>query len=302
MTPRLFKFTNVRGLTVKGILYPATTKPGSPAAAGHDTGVVYLPGIVLGATATHRLGIDLAHQLARDGYPVCLFDPAGIGESEGDYPAGTHQELASWIEAGSCVGDTLQTIDYLLEHAGVRQLVLIGHCGGALTAMYAAARHAAVVGVLLICPPTVCQGEKEALDGPAEAAPPPPAPVAEPPSSSWLDRAIRGVRRPIDAMLGRGHAGEAPSRRATAAEKAFNRRLIEAVQIARADGKRVEIVVGDRDPDVDAFRTFQRIYLPEGVGTRVLDGTSHGFVTATSVALLFSEVGEFMATIGSALF
>src|SRR5262249_52799553 len=145
MRGELFKFTNAAGRTIKGVLYGAPTR---------GTGVIYVPGIVLGATAVHRLGIEMARELAGDGHLVCLFDPSGVGESEGDYPSGTHQQLTTWIESGSCVADTLEAIDHVTQGGGVRRVVLVGHCGGALTAIYAAARHPAVHAAMLICPPT----------------------------------------------------------------------------------------------------------------------------------------------------
>jgi len=302
MAAQLFKFSNARGLTIKGVVYPAR--------GAAEIGVIYLPGIVLGSTAVHRLGIDLAHRLADDGYPVCLFDPSGIGESEGDYPRGTHQELASWVESGSCVADTLEAIDQMRARTGVRRLVLIGHCGGALTAMYAAARHAAVAGALLICPPTVPQGRKEELDG---------AGVAESylrqylarlrSPDAWL-RLLRGqssyrtivrvVRRKLERTLAAVWKPRRPAAApAPAPVRAFNRHLVDAVQIAHDHGKRVEVVFGDRDPDVDDFRAFQRQHLPADVAWRIFEDTSHGFVTEPSMQLLFGEVGRFVSSVAA---
>src|SRR5213075_1786642 len=92
-------------------------------------------------------------------------------ESEGDYPAGTHQQLAVWVEAGNCVDDTVRAIDVFMARAHLDRVVLIGHCGGALTAAYTAARQRVVRGALLICPPTVAMGAVHELEreGVAEA-------------------------------------------------------------------------------------------------------------------------------------
>src|SRR5512144_104071 len=159
----LFKLTNARDQTLKGIAFG----PAHPSGIG----VVYLPGIVLGTTAVHRMGIELAHALARDGHATCLFDPAGVGESEGDFPAGTHQQTSAWVAAGNLVDDTLQAIDFFTARTGLPRVVLIGHCGGALTASYAAARHPAVAGAFLICPPTIAiASAPDELDREAVAA------------------------------------------------------------------------------------------------------------------------------------
>jgi len=157
MKRELFKFESSRGLTIKGVLFAPETKPLSPA-------VLYLPGAVLGSTAVHRLGIDLACRLADEGHPTCLFDPSGVGESEGDYPAGRHQELSIWVEAGSFVEDTVETIAFLSNRFGLSDFVLVGHCGGALTASYVAAGNRAVRGMFLISPPTVLIGARHEMD------------------------------------------------------------------------------------------------------------------------------------------
>jgi pimeloyl-ACP methyl ester carboxylesterase len=299
MRGQLFKFTNRAGRAVKGVVY------------GHDAGrprvgVVYLPGIVLGATAVHRLGIDLARQLTQDGAPVCLFDPSGVGESEGDFPAGTHQELAVWVEGGNCLDDTLQTIDFFQARTGVREVVLVGHCGGALTAIYAAARHPAVSGALLICPPTVAMGRSHELDREG---------VARIYFTQYLDklrsreawlRLLRGrssyrtilrlltgkARRQLERVRSKVRP---PIPTAGAAEpRAFNPRLLGALRTAHAARKRLAIVFGDRDPDIEDFRDFHRRHVPAEVSTRIFDETSHGFVTEESMALLFGEIRRFV--------
>jgi pimeloyl-ACP methyl ester carboxylesterase len=303
MRGQLFKFTNRQGSTIKGVVY------------GHDAarrrvGVVYLPGIVLGATAVHRLGIDLARQLTQDGIPVCLFDPSGVGESEGDFPAGTHQEVAAWVEGGSCVDDTLQAIDFFQARTGVRELVLVGHCGGALTAIYAAARHPAVSGALLICPPTVAMGHTDELDREG---------VARIYLTQYLDklrsreawlRLLRGhssyrtilrlvmgkARRQLDGVRSRLRPPAAPV--AAGAQRTFNPRLLGALRTAHAERKRLAIVFGDRDPDIEDFRDFHRRHVPAEVSTRIFDDTSHGFVTEESMALLFGEVRRFVGAAG----
>jgi pimeloyl-ACP methyl ester carboxylesterase len=301
MHGELFELDNAHGQRIKGVLY-------SPAASG-GVGVVYLPGIVLGMTAVHRLGIEFARQLTQDGHVVCLFDPSGIGESEGDYPTGSHQELAAWVEAGHCVDDTVRTLDMLAKRSGARQLVVIGHCGGALTAIYAAARHPAVRGAFLICPPTLEARRGHELDREGVAS------IyvtqylhklASP--GAWL-RLLRG-RSSYGTMI-RLVAGTARRRlarlqtrlqrlRPAAPETAagpplvFNERLQAALRAATGAGKQVAIVFGDRDPQLAEFRAFQRDHLPPAVSTRIFDATSHGFVTEDSMAALFAEIRRFV--------
>jgi pimeloyl-ACP methyl ester carboxylesterase len=292
MRGELFKFTNVRGHAVKGIMYGS--------APSHGLGVLYLPGIVLGATAVHRLGIELAHRLAKDGHTTCLFDPAGVGESDSDYPAGTHRELSAWVESGSFVDDTLQALDFLAERAGLRRMVLVGHCGGALTAMYAAARHPAACGALLISPPTTANdglGDDLDRDGFAKIYLHQYARKLMS-QEAWL-RLVSGhssYRTILRLVLGRIHrkVGVLLTPPASRPARAFNPRLVAAFAAAHAEHKRISIVFGDRDPELDDFRAFHREHVPAKVETRVFGNTSHGFVTEHSMALLFDEVRRFV--------
>lgn len=293
----LFKFTNTRGQAVKGIVFGA---------GSGETGVVYLPGIVLGMTAVHRMGLGLAASLATAGYPTYLFDPAGVGESEGDFPAGTHPEVSAWVEAGHLVDDTLEALDAFVARAGLARVVLIGHCGGALTASYAAARHPAVAGALLICPPSLASAAApDALDRESVAATYRQQYLAKLSSpEAWL-RLVRGhssyrtiarlalgkLRRTLEPWIGRlrpaaGAPPEAPRR-------VFNDRLRAALDTAHARGVALAAVFGDRDPELEAFRDLLRVIAAE-LPLRVFPDTSHGFVTEASMALLTAEVHRFV--------
>lgn len=292
----LFKLTNARGQTIKGIAF------GPPCAGG--VGVVYLPGIVLGTTAVHRMGIELAHTLANDGHATCLFDPAGVGESEGDFPAGTHQQVSAWVEAGNLVEDTLQAIDFFAARMGLDSVVLIGHCGGALTASYAAAHHPAVAGALLICPPTLeVASVPDELDredlatvylgqylhklGSKEAW----LRLARGRSSycTILRLVIGKLRRTLDRLQRKPPATSTGSPR-----RVFNERLRAAFHAMRADRKQLAIVFGDRDPDLESFCEFVRERTPSQLVATVFPDTSHGFVTEESIALLTAEVRSFV--------
>ena len=293
MRGELFKFTNARGHAVKGVLYAGRARGG--------VGVIYLPGIVLGATAVHRIGIELARALASDGHTACLFDPAGVGESESDYPAGTHRELAAWVEAGQFVDDTLETIDLVADRLGSRRLVLVGHCGGALTAMYAAARHRAVRGALLISPPTTASAGRDELahEGVAKIYLAQYLAKLRSPDA-WL-RLVRGhssYRTIARLIVGRLRRLRAPA--AAPTRRAFNPRLVAAFAAASAERKRISIVFGDRDPELDDFRAFHREHVSADVPTRVLPNTSHGFVTEDSIAQLFAEVRQFVGATAAA--
>jgi pimeloyl-ACP methyl ester carboxylesterase len=307
---QLFKFANDRGQAIKGMVC------GPDAPSLRRTGVVYLPGIVLGTTAVHRLGLEIARAIADTGVSTCLFDPSGVGESEGDYPAGTHQQLAVWVEGGSCVADTVRAIEVFRARAHLEHVILIGHCGGALTAMYVAARERAVSGALLICPPTVAMGSAHELEREGVAEQYLREYVRKLRSPEAWRRLLRGessyatmarlavgkAKRQVRRRIDRLKARLVPTPRSpsgppvpAAPTRAFNPRFAASVRTAIALGKRLEIVFGDRDPDVDDFRAFRTEHLPAGVTTRIFDDTSHGFVTEDSMRLLLDEIGRFVA-------
>lgn len=295
MQPQLFKFKNTHGHAVKGVLY------GEPS---REVGVVYLPGIVLGSTAVHRIGVELAQQLAGRGHPVGLFDPAGVGESEGDYPAGTHHEVARWVEDGRFLDDTLQAIEFLSHRTRIARWLLVGHCGGALTGLYAAAKHPAVCGTLMICPPTIEARTTHELDREGVAAvymreyarklTSPRAWLRLLGGSSSYKTIWRVARTQLRRRLRRVRPAPAE---AAAPARAFNPRLLHAMQAALAGGKQVSIVFGDRDPAFDDFTAFRRQHVPDGVAVRIVEDASHGFVTEDSMERLFDEVRRVLETL-----
>ncbi len=290
---RTLSFTNSQGRKNKGVLFEAQGESVS------SLGFIYLPGSVLGTVAVHRLGIEIAHLLAEAGHPVYLFDHAGIGESEGEHPAGTHEELTAWVGSGSLVPDTLSAVDVLQKHTGSSRTALIGHCGGAVTSAYAGARHPSVRGLFLMSLPTRLDPEGTSeLDNPH---------VAEEyltlyrerlfSPNAWL-RLFRGRSdyKTLARILGNKVKGKLrPSEPPAEVPpiSAFNPRLIADIERSITDGKTVSVVFGDRDPDFHHFEQFRAKHLPPSVKVRVLKDTSHGYVTEASQSLLFREISRF---------
>jgi pimeloyl-ACP methyl ester carboxylesterase len=157
-------FCNAADERLVGIL----SVPGRPAATG--VGVILLNTGLNYRIAWHRLNVKLARALCGEGYHVLRFDTHGIGDSEGDIPAGDVVAHHVAIERGLFMQDTLAAIDFFLNRTGLEKVVLMGLCGGALTAMYAALREKRVCGIVHIAGPvTIAAKEHSGYKHPWEA-------------------------------------------------------------------------------------------------------------------------------------
>lgn len=105
--------------------------------------------------APNRMNVKMARILCEKGFPVLRFDPHGIGDSEGEIAAGNDHVMNLWglIERGAYVQDTVISNSILRERAEVKEIIHIGQCGAAITAMLAGGLDPGVVAVALIDTP-----------------------------------------------------------------------------------------------------------------------------------------------------
>ena len=303
MARRLARFEDSDGRTLKGVV--VSPDPGQPR---KPVGFVYLPGIVLGALAVHRLGLKLADRLAEAGYPTCLFDPPGVGESEGDFPAGTHEELTGWVADGGQVRGSLDVVDWMRTNLGVERIALIGHCGGALTAIDCVADHEAVTGALLISPPPArLEKGKQEIER-SEVADEyftlyarkllDPEPWKKLLTGKSDYRTMATVARTKVRSLIRSKLGKRPSARQEESggdDGRFKPRLVDATRRSLQQKKRLKIVFGDKDIDLKHFHDFHQAHMAPHVPLVVIEDTSHGFTTLEGQTRLVEEVLQFAA-------
>lgn len=106
--------------------------------------------LVLNAGADHsvgwgRYGVDLAREMAREGFAVLRMDLAGIGETP-LWP-GQEQPVMYSLRAND---DVACAIDWLVAEAGIEKVVLVGRCSGAYPAFLSAVSNKRVAGSFLI--------------------------------------------------------------------------------------------------------------------------------------------------------
>ncbi len=128
-----------------------------------DTAIVILNQGPLDRSGAHRLSIKCARRWAAHGFPVLRFDARGVGDSEGDWAipedGASIKKLYKNIEEGAWALDARAGVDYVCAATSARNVVLTGVCGGAVSALHAAADHQSVVGVMMVGMPVRPWGE-----------------------------------------------------------------------------------------------------------------------------------------------
>ena len=140
-------FENKNGEKLFGIVHiPDNENPGA-----QKVGINLLnPGIKY-RVAPNRLNVKLARKLCEGGYYVLRFDPAGIGDSEGELPENISLlEIWSRIQTGLFVDDTLAANDFFIEKFAINRLVMMGSCGGAITSLLASKKDHRVGSLCLV--------------------------------------------------------------------------------------------------------------------------------------------------------
>lgn len=126
-----------------------------PQKGGETHGTVTRPGVLFinfgqfDRAGPANLAVDLADRLAECGYPTFRFDLPGLGDSPGDLPEDFESYWAV-VEQGGQAAWTCQLAAALKQQFFLPGLLLGGLCGGALTAIFAAARFNSHISGLLL--------------------------------------------------------------------------------------------------------------------------------------------------------
>jgi pimeloyl-ACP methyl ester carboxylesterase len=111
-------------------------------------GVVFLNSLFLPRTATGDSAVYWAEAFAALGYPSFRLDLPGLGDT--DAPLNT--ALLDFINAGGYESIAAAKVGELVERFGLSGVVIVGHCAGAISALYAAAASKKCKGVVLMDP------------------------------------------------------------------------------------------------------------------------------------------------------
>jgi pimeloyl-ACP methyl ester carboxylesterase len=141
----------VLGNTIHGTYHlpqDASSEVHGTVANHKGTGILLISGLLAPRAGVGDSLVYWADSLAKDGYPCFRFDLPGTCDSSGAPPA----ELMNFINTGSYEAATVEVIKQIRLRYDLESLILIGHCSGAVTAMFAASSCDDCRGLVLLEP------------------------------------------------------------------------------------------------------------------------------------------------------
>lgn len=111
-------------------------------------GVVFLNSLSPTRAANGDLAVYLADAFAKCGYPSFRIDLPGFGDADGDPPHGLHD----FINRGDFASVGSGAITQLAARYGLSRMIVVGHCAGALNALYTAGASKECCGLIMTSP------------------------------------------------------------------------------------------------------------------------------------------------------
>lgn len=121
---------------------------GGASAPGDRVGILFLAGLYATRAGNGDTATYWASSVANLGYPSFRIDLPGFGDSWGDPPA----DWLGYINAGGYAPSAAAVIKQITECFRLSGVVVVGHCAGAISAIYAAAISKECRGLVLMDP------------------------------------------------------------------------------------------------------------------------------------------------------
>jgi pimeloyl-ACP methyl ester carboxylesterase len=140
---------SVAGL--RGIYHKAgDSVPGTWTAQGqrNRVGLLFLNPGFLPRAGVGDSAVYWADSFAKLGYPAFRLDLPGLGDAEGDVPA----DMLEFVNTGRYAPVLSAAMKEIVERFSLLGMVIVGHCAGAVTALYTAAIDKVCKGLVLLDP------------------------------------------------------------------------------------------------------------------------------------------------------
>jgi pimeloyl-ACP methyl ester carboxylesterase len=129
--------------------YHKAPDDGSVAQIGQErVGLLFLNGLSATRAGNGDSAVYWADSFAEHGYPSFRLDLPGFGDSEGDPPA----DWLGFINQGGYAAIASAKIRELVARFNLSGVVMVGHCAGAVSAIYTAAASRECRGLVLMDP------------------------------------------------------------------------------------------------------------------------------------------------------
>jgi alpha-beta hydrolase superfamily lysophospholipase len=144
---RVIKTRELFTLNCQGTVIHGTRHfPGTDLAEPNRIGILFLPGFPMPRSAHGDSAVYLATSFADLGYSSFRIDLPGIGDSYGDVPA----ELLQFVIRGGYESVVASLTKQIVDRYKLTGMVILGHCAGAVSAIFAASSCEACLGLVLL--------------------------------------------------------------------------------------------------------------------------------------------------------
>ncbi len=144
---QILEFVNREGQRLVGIVHIPEARTRK-----ENIGVLMLQAGLKDRVGAHRLYVKIARMLCNQGFFVFRFDSHGVGDSGGEMHRGLSVDNFKLIEQGCFSGDANDAVQSFIDRKQLDRVVMIGLCGGGITAIISASVDKRIENVILLDP------------------------------------------------------------------------------------------------------------------------------------------------------